>query len=93
MSELILGLSIFGHPTPQIFYKAKPKFDLVHQSSDTYWFLIKYFKAAGQLQHFLEAKKIKEKNEKMLKMFFFKILFLLEKFKITILDHLYMLNT
>ena len=56
--------------TPQIFYKAKPKFECVHQSSDTYWFKKKKFKAAGQLQHFKEAKKLKKKMTKWLFFYF-----------------------
>ena len=71
--------------TPQIFFKAKPKFDPVHQSSDTYWIKKKYFKAADQLQHFLEANKFKKKIKKFKKCFF--LLFLIGRFKITILGH------
>ena len=52
-------------------------------------FLKKNFKAAGQLHYFKEAKKLKKKMKKNVVF----LLFLLGKFKITILGHLYMLNT
>ena len=48
--------------TPHIFFIAKPKFDSVHQCSDTHWFFKKYFRAAGHLQPLLEAKN-KSKQE------------------------------
>ena len=47
--------------TPPIIYIAKPKFDSVHQSSDTFGLFKKYSRAAAQLQPFLKPENLTKK--------------------------------